>query len=311
MSPSLIGRIRTAIATATGHPIGACEARPVGGGDIHESYVLVALTPYFVKVNTARQIGLFEAEAEALREIAATGAIRVPRPIVWDVWEDASFLVLEHLSLQPQGASHQYRRMGEQLAALHRTRSANGLFGWHRANFIGTTPQPNTWTPNWLDFWRDQRLGFQFKLAEKKGLRLPAAKVSNILDHLDSFFDPDTEIAPSLLHGDLWGGNAAFDDHRHSHGDIDGHGQGQGHPILFDPASYYGDRECDLAFTELFGGFGPAFYEAYDATWPRSPGWERRKDLYNLYHVLNHYNLFGSGYAGQAAALLDRINKIL
>lgn len=291
MTPSLTDRVRTASTTATGSPLGACEVRPVPGGDIHQSYVLVALTPYFVKVNTAGQLGLFEAEAQALQTLAATSTLRVPKPIVWDVWEDASFLVLEYIALQ-KGASHQFRRMGEQLAVLHRATSPNGQFGWDRANYIGTTPQPNVWTESWIDFWRDQRLGFQLRLARQKGLTLPGA--DRLLENLPAFF-VGTTVVPSLLHGDLWGGNAAFDEH--------------GQPVIFDPASYYGDRECDIAFTELFGGFTPSFYEGYDATWPRQTGWEQRRDLYNLYHILNHFNLFGGHYAVQAETLLDRINR--
>ncbi|WP_009963133.1 fructosamine kinase family protein [Verrucomicrobium spinosum] len=291
MTSSLTERVRTAITTATGSPLGACEVRPVPGGDIHQSYVLVALTPYFVKVNTADKVTLFQAEALALQALAATHTLRVPKPIVWEVWEDSSFLVLEYIPLQ-KGASHQFRRMGEHLAALHRATSPQGKFGWAHANYIGTTPQPNAWTDSWIDFWRDQRLGFQFRLARQKGLALPGA--DRLLEQLPAFF-ADTTVAPSLLHGDLWGGNAAFDEH--------------GLPVIFDPASYYGDRECDLAFTELFGGFTPSFYEGYDATWPRQPGWERRRDLYNLYHILNHFNLFGRTYAPQAESLLDRINR--
>jgi fructosamine-3-kinase len=283
--------VRTAIATHTGEPLGACEVRPAAGGDTHESYTLVALTPRFLKVNLASALGQFEAEAEALREIAATGTIRVPTPLVCEVWEDQSFLMLEYLALHP-GASHQYQKMGAQLAALHRTVSANGQFGWHRANFIGPTPQPNAWSPSWPDFWRNHRLGFQLKLAARKGTVFRGS--DQLLEQVSDLL-AGHEPVPSLLHGDLWGGNAAFDEH--------------GQPVLYDPASYYGDRECDLAFAELFGGFAPSFFEAYDAAWPRPSGWQQRRDLYNLYHLLNHFNLFGASYAPQVQQIMDRLNR--
>ncbi len=292
MEPDLLHAITSEIHRATGRSVGACEARPVGGGCIHEAHVLVALTPYFVKVNTASRAGLFVAEMDALGAIAAAGAIRVPQPIVTGVHGSRSFLVLEHLALNPARDARAWESLGTQLAALHRRQSGDGTFGWHCANYIGATPQPNAHTSGWPAFWRDQRLGFQLRLAAEKGVTFAGA--DRLLESLPAFFRDHAPV-PSLLHGDLWSGNAAF-----AEDDV---------PVIYDPAAYYGDRECDLAFTALFGGFHQRFYDAYDAAWPRSPGWRERRDLYNLYHVLNHFHLFGGGYRHQAQEMIHALNR--
>jgi fructosamine-3-kinase len=161
-------------------------------------------------------------------------------------------------------------------------------FGWSMDNCIGATPQPNPPSQNWVTFYRDHRLAHQFKLAENKGSTFNGAQA--LLDQINSFFTTYTPH-PSLLHGDLWGGNAGYDR--------------DGTPFLFDPASYYGDREADLAFTYMFGGFSSAFYDAYEKEYPVDPGFRIRKTLYNLYHELNHFNLFGGGYASSAQSSID------
>ena len=173
---------------------------------------------------------------------------------------------------------------------MHRTTRAE--FGWVRDNTIGATPQPNTPDPDWVRFWARQRLGFQLALAARNGhggalQRLGETLLGRLPDLLDH------APAPSLLHGDLWGGNLGY--------------MRDGEPVIYDPAVYYGDREADLAMTELFGGFGGDFYAAYREAWPLDPGYASRRDLYNLYHVLNHLNLFGGGYLGQALNLLGRL----
>ena len=196
--------------------------------------------------------------------------------------------MLEYLELGRDGASSA-ERLGAQLAQLHR--HTGRQHGWHRDNTIGSTPQINNPDPDWLQFWRERRLGYQLGLAahrgyggalQRKGERLSADLGQVLADHVP---------APSLLHGDLWSGNyAALSD---------------GRPVIFDPASYYGDRETDLAMTELFGGFSPRFYSAYRDHYPLNEGYRLRKTLYNLYHVLNHANLFGGGYASQAEHMMD------
>ena len=290
MEAPLLQAVVSAIRSATGEDPGACKVRNVGGGCIHEACVLLALTPYFVKVNSAAHQGMFDAEQDGLQAIAATNTIRVPRPITTGIAGHRSCLVLEFIPLAA-GSKRGWHEMGESLAALHRMTSPDGRFGWHRANFIGATPQPNSWQGDWIPFWRDHRLGFQFKLAANRGTAFTGSE--RLLDLLDAFFAGYRPV-PSLLHGDLWSGNAAFTD--------------IGAPVIYDPACYFGARECDLAFTEMFGGFPRSFYEAYDAAWPRDEGWQSRRDLYNLYHVLNHCHLFGGSYRNQAQQMIHALN---
>jgi len=277
------------ISVATGVPFSAVEKRTVGGGCINAAYVVADKSlRYFVKLNDAAKAGMFEGEAQGLLEIAATGTIRVPQPICWGSTQGSSFLVLEFIEMANGNAAEE---LGRQLAALHQTSAPR--YGWGIDNTIGTTPQINTWSDNWATFWREQRLGFQLQLAARNGapstlLRL-GERLQGKLDVLLHGHAPQ----PSLLHGDLWGGNWGND--------------AEGKPVIFDPAVYYGDRETDLAMTELFGGFGPRFYAAYAEAYPLDSGYEGRKTLYNLYHVLNHFNLFGGCYAAQAEQMMKRL----
>ena len=230
----------------------------------------------------------FVAEAAGLQAIAATQTLRVPQVIAHGTSEGINFLVLEYLQLGVRGDA---RRLGEQLAALHRN-TAN-RFGFPQDNFIGSTPQPNGWADDWLDFWRERRLGFQLQLAAQNGYGGELQRQGEkLMDALPEFFAGYTP-QPSLLHGDLWGGNHGF--------------LADGTPTVFDPAAYYGDRECDLAMTELFGGYPAEFYAAYQTAWPLDNGHEKRRDLYNLYHILNHANLFGGSYVSQALQLCQRL----
>jgi fructosamine-3-kinase len=231
---------------------------------------------------------MFAAEAEGLDELAASGTIRVPRPICHGVADGQAYLVLEALELGGSGAMEAF---GAQLAAMHR--HTGERFGWHRDNTIGSTLQPNDRESDWVTFWRARRLGFQLEQAAGNGCsRALLSGGEELMERLPALFT-DYRPAPSLLHGDLWGGNYAV--------------TSGGEPVIFDPAVYYGDREADLAMTELFGGFGTRFYAAYNAAWPLDPGYPVRKTLYNLYHVLNHFNMFGGGYAGQAESMVGRL----
>jgi fructosamine-3-kinase len=200
--------------------------------------------------------------------------VRVPR--VLD--HGADFVLLEELDLHRQG---DWSALGRMLATLHR--QTGPRFGWHRDNWIGRSPQANGWSDDWSEFWWTRRLAPQL---ERAGLRADFLKDA-LKNHRPQ---------PSLLHGDLWSGNAGF--------------IGEG-PVLFDPAVYYGDREADLAMTELFGGFAPEFYAAYNEAFPLDPGYEERKLLYNLYHLLNHLNLFGGGYRAQVEATLGLLRRRL
>jgi fructosamine-3-kinase len=290
--------VASAIGAAAQRPFLLQRATPVGGGDINRSFRLEGTdgSRYFLKLNAARHLALpstwlrtgFIAEAAGLQAIAATQTLRVPQVIAHGTSEGMSFLVLEHLPLSGRGDA---RRLGEQLAALHRHSADH--FGFPQDNFIGTTPQPNDWTDDWPDFWRERRLGFQLQLAAQNGYGGELQRLgTQLMDALPEFF-ADYSPQPSLLHGDLWEGNHGF--------------LADGTPTVFDPAAYYGDRECDLAMTELFGGYPAEFYAAYQAAWPLDAGYARRRDLYNLYHILNHANLFGGGYARQAESMISAL----
>lgn len=256
----------------------------IGGGCINEAYRIHSdHHDYFVKFNKASFFSSFEAEAAGLAEIQKTHTIRVPEPKCYGCNTVNAWLVLEYVNLKPANKKS-YLVLGERLAAMHRITSQQ--FGWFRDNTIGATPQKNNCTVSWVDFWRNQRLGYQFHLAKQKGYGGKLQQLGEkLLTDLDLFFT-NQFIVPALLHGDLWGGNCAFDQ--------------LGQPILYDPAVYYGDREADLAMTELFGGFPAEFYATYQAAYPLDGGYSTRKTLYNLYHILNHLNLFGEGYLRQA-----------
>jgi len=229
----------------------------------------------FVKTGTAARADAFAAEADGLQALKRAG-LRVPEVVSQGVDGGRAFLVLEHLELQSKG---DFAALGRMLAAAHR--HAGPRFGWHRDNYIGATPQQNGWCDDWSEFWRDRRLRPQLELARKNGFDL---EEKNLLELLAGH-----QPLPCLLHGDLWRGNAGFV---------------AGGPVVFDPAVYYGDREADLAMTELFGGFPPAFYASYNENYPLESGYRQRKHLYNLYHLLNHLNLFGGGYLGQVTQTL-------
>ena len=272
---------------------GELRFRAVGGGCINTTGVVTDAhgNRHFLKVHDADRLPNFEAEAAGLEEIANTKTIRVPYPLHFGSISENAFLVMEALDLQsPKDRDRSERQLGEDLAALHRSTAEQ--FGWDRDNVIGDTPQQNTQESDWVTFFREHRLRYQIELAATRGLEIP--KVSQLLDQLDQFFQ-GYHPAPSLLHGDLWSGNVAYDDN--------------GAPVLYDPAVYYGDRETDIAFTEMFGGIGPAFYQSYQEAYPLDTGYATRRPLYNLYHVLNHYNLFGGHYGSQAIEIMSHLLK--
>lgn len=279
------------IENATGRPFSVNAARPVGGGDINIAYKLQSEDrSYFVKMNSPASIEMFEAEAEGLKEMASSRTIKVPEPVTCGRTEQHAFLVLEHIDFGST-SSRSDREFGRQLASLHGLEQP--YFGWHRDNTIGSTPQPNGRYDDWAEFWRERRLGFQLRLAAENGYRgRLQSQGERLCADMDTLF-ADYRPKPSLLHGDLWGGNAAVDK--------------DGVPVIFDPACYYGDREADLAMTELFGGFGRDFYAAYRETLSLDTGYAVRKTFYNLYHILNHLNLFGSGYLSRAEAMIGQL----
>jgi protein-ribulosamine 3-kinase len=275
----------------TGQELSDCRLNAIGGGDINAAYQLThANASWFIKVNRPEMDFMFEAEAAGLTEIKDLKVIRVPNVITHGRHGQYSFLVLEHIPLS-RLSGQAAPSLGRQLAELHRQQQP--WFGWHIDNTIGSTDQINTRNDNWVDFWRQQRLLKQMEFAADNGYYGKVQQLGERLaDKLDIFFS-SYQPNPSLLHGDLWGGNAAAD--------------AQGQPVIFDPACYYGDREADLAMTELFGGYPSSFYDAYQETYPLDPGYSTRKTLYNLYHILNHLNLFGSSYLHQAESMLGRL----
>lgn len=290
MNSELLNHISGAIHDATHRPFALRATTSVSGGSINEAYRMDGTdgSRYFLKLNDVQHLPMFVAEAEGLNTIALTNTLRMPHPIAHGTLGGQSYLVLEHLELSSRGNA---RLMGEQLAALHRCTSSR--FGFAQDNFIGTTPQPNGWKDHWIDFWREQRLGFQLDLAVHKGYGGELQKMGHrLMERLPELFDGYRPV-PSLLHGDLWSGNHAY--------------AADGTPVIFDPAPYYGDRECDLAMTELFGGFDQEFYAAYRAAWPLDAGYATRKILYNLYHILNHTNLFGGSYARQVEWMAQKL----
>ena len=269
-----------------------CELRwlkGLSGGDINQAALLGdENTRWFLKYHTGAGIEMFETEAQALREIKSLARIRVPQAVALGKSEDCCWLLLEHLDMDANGPES---RLGEQLAAMHATDF--GHYGWHRDNFIGTTPQRNTVVDSWTVFWRDQRILPQLEMAKSRGFgRRLQGSGEKLLAGM-SLFLGGHEPRAALLHGDLWAGNKAF--------------IRTGQPVIFDPASYYGDPEADIAMTELFGGFGPEFYAAYKSHSPLDDGYRLRRDLYNLYHVLNHLNLFGQSYLGRAENMISSL----
>jgi len=278
------------ISEQTGSGFEPRQPSQVGGGCISQAFRLSdGCTHWFVKTNDVERLDMFQAEAEGLNAMADTHTIGVPRALCTGSNGDQSYIVIEYIE-QGHPRTNSQALAGQQLAAMHRHRAA--AFGWHRDNTIGATHQRNDWQVDWLTFWREHRLGFQLQLAARQGHggRLQSsgeqllARCHVLVDHAPQ---------PSLLHGDLWGGNITFDP--------------QGRPVIYDPAVYYGDREADLAMTTLFGGFDTDFYAAYREAWPLDPGYRVRRQLYNLYHVLNHLNLFGGGYGSQAQGMIDRL----
>ena len=280
------------ISKSIGRPFQTDQRVAVGGGCINEAFrISSSRDAFFVKRHHASMAGMFESEFEALSQMDATKTVRVPKPVGWGVAAGYAWLVTEFLDLTScQGVSQQ--ELGKQLAHLHLKRQPH--FGWLRDNTVGSTPQPNPPTSDWIDFWREHRLGWQFELAHQKGGTFSGSQP--LLDVLDVFFE-EYEPSPSLLHGDLWSGNMAA--------------LGNGMPVVFDPASYFGDAEAEFGIIDMFGGFADAFYKGYASVRPFDEGFQIRRHLYRLYHELNHFNLFGSSYATSCESTITRLLRMV
>lgn len=276
------------ISTVTSADFYIVNVDNISGGDINQSFAVYNNQKrYFVKVNKANMAAMFEQEAYALQRITDTQTIACPTVIGLGTTNDYSFLVLEYLAIKKSTHSSWYQ-FGQELAQMHEA-SVHGQFGWQEDNFIGLTPQTNQWQSNWRCFFSEQRIGWQLQLLREKSIKL--GNIDHIIDACHKGL-LHHKVFPSLVHGDLWQGNLGFCEDK---------------PVIFDPASYYGDREVDLAMTELFGTLPLDFYQGYQSISAIPPGYEKRKHIYNLYHILNHANLFGEVYIDQAQASISRI----
>jgi fructosamine-3-kinase len=285
---SLHQAIEDCISQASGRSFAISDQSSLGGGCIHDAARITGEDgrSFFAKRNSIDHLPSFEAEAFALDMMAATRTIRVPRPLGTCSAGRQAALVLEYLPMGGRGGD--WQAMGRQLALLHR--HTGKQHGWDHDNWIGSTPQINTPCDGWIEFYLQFRFQPQVRWARQRGLRLADAEaLADVVPAFFSGYDP----LPSLIHGDLWAGNAGFLE--------------DGTPVIFDPAAYHGDREAELAMTEMFGGYPAAFYEGYASEWPLDPGYATRKQLYLLYHTLNHYNLFGGGYGSQSESIIRRL----
>ena len=266
--------------------------RSVAGGDINKAYRVKTTDGehYFLKLNKPSTAAMFAAEHTGLQALAAAEKLRVPTTVATGASDSHAWLLIEWLDMAP-GNTNAARHLGRSLAGLHQVRAE--LYGFEIDNTIGRTLQRNDWNTDWVTFYRDCRLVPQLELAVDNGAP-PRTRTAmeRLLKRVDDWFT-DYTPASSLLHGDLWGGNWAM--------------LSNGQPVVFDPAAYYGDREADVAMTHLFGGFPPEFYVAYEGVWPLDAGAGKRLPLYNLYHVLNHFNLFGGSYLSQADRMIAEL----
>ena len=277
-----------------GTSVALADSSPVGGGDINEA-ARVTLSDgrhVFLKYNPAPLPGLFTVEAKGLAELKRANSLRVPDVYVVREAGNAhpAYILLEWIREQRRRDGDAMRAFGRGLAQLHRT--TGEAYGLDHDNYIGSLAQRNRPTERWVDFYRDRRLGVQRRIALERG-RLSSdrgARLDELMERLDEFLPDESEVQPSLLHGDLWGGNHI----------VTGDGV-----ALIDPAVYYGHREMDLAFSELFGGFPSAFYAGYDEAWPLAPGYANRRPLYQLYPLMVHLNLFGEAYGGRVDRILN------
>ena len=280
----MLEALRDALCRELGLDTRRASLRRLGGSSFDATYRLAAGPHrFFVKHADRPQAGRLRAEADGLARLDASGRVRVPAVAGLIDHDTTTCLVLEWLDLRRLSTAAA-ATLGRALAEHHRSTTAD-RHGLDRDNWIGGTPQVNTPTEDWTTFLFRHRIGALIDRLARADRSWHPDRTERLADRWRRDFD-DYHPVPSLLHGDLWGGNAGM--------------RADGTPVVYDPAVHYGDRECDLAMAALFGGFGAAFFEAYDGTWPLEPGWELRRRYYQLYHVLNHALLFGGGYVDDA-----------
>ncbi len=287
--------LNSALESFAGSGVRPAGERGVGGGCISSTGVMTLSSgqKVFIKRNSAAGADMFRQEAAGLEALAAVaGAPRIPELYAGGTDGPFAFLIMEYLDSSSRRDDF-WEDFGRSLAALHRE-GRRGECGFAQDNYIGASPQPNTPVGEWIEFFRIRRLEFQLKMARDRGEADASMSrlVTKVMDRLDRYLVPCDPGGASLLHGDLWSGNYLC-------------GPG-GRACIIDPAVYYGHREADLAMTELFGGYDRSFYRAYNEAWPLEPGYRDRCDLYNLYHMLNHLNLFGGSYAGSVLSIARR-----
>lgn len=261
------------------------------GGCINSTYLLTLKSGkhFFIKENKNSPENMFREEVLGLQALSTVFPLKVPGPLALGKEGNTDFLILEFIkSTSPE--KNFWRSFASALAEMHKSRGPNN-FGFSSDNYIGSTRQINTKMDKWTDFFCENRLLYQVELARSRNLAdsFIVSGVEKICRRINSIL-PEPDF-PSLLHGDLWSGNYMVDE--------------QGLAVLIDPAVYYGHREADLAMTRLFGGFNSEFYAVYNEVYPIEKGYEKRRDLYNLYHMLNHLNLFGSSYAGSVRSIIS------
>ncbi|MEX2442151.1 MAG: fructosamine kinase family protein [Alkalispirochaeta sp.] len=288
--------LRQAVVQIAGDGVAVRSERSVGGGSINDTRQVTLSNGrnLFLKVNSRAHGDLFAEEARGLLSLREAQGPRVPTPLGLFESGDTQYMLMEWIATGRPGGDF-WSRFGRDLALLHRT-NRSPRCGFFHDNHIGATEQPNGWMVGWHEFFGERRLLFQVELARKHGRADVAMEhgVRSLIKRLPELIPDLDEGGASILHGDLWGGNYMVSE--------------DNEPVLIDPAVYYGHREADLAMTELFGGFSSAFYRAYQAEWPLVPGYEQRRDIYNLYHLLNHLNLFGGSYAGSCRAIIRRFS---
>jgi fructosamine-3-kinase len=268
---------------------GIRSVQPVAGGDISSAYKIETLGKiYFLKLNLASALQMFLKEAQALKMIETTNTINTPSVIDVGSFENNSYLLMDFIESKSP-SNKDMALLGKQIANLHLNKSKT--FGFNTDNFIGTLPQSNTTHQNWLDFYIEERLAPQLKLAIQKQL-LSTVEVPDIATMKLKTAVLFENAEPSLLHGDLWSGNYLISQ--------------DGIPYLIDPATYYGHSEVDIAMSLLFGGFGTSFYDAYHAVIPKQTNTNARIELYQLYYLLLHLNLFGGSYCNGVKRILNK-----
>lgn len=297
ISQSVWNDLEQDLRSKTGEKAAISEKTTLSGGDINQAFrIQFGGQNYFCKFNSHIPHDFFLVEARALDMMLLVNKIHCPKPITVGTSGRFHYLVLQYIPLQSTG---NIECLGRQLAQFHKAsinhNPVKGYYGFDGNNYIGTTPQQNKPTVNWCDFWIEQRIKPQLRIAKSSGYTRQLVKNSSALYRGIHDILVVHQPVSVMVHGDLWSGNKSFDEN--------------GDPVIYDPALYFGDREVDLALSELFGGFGRGFYRSYDECWALPPGQPQRKDLYNLYHLLNHLNLFGAAYLEGCRRIIDALSR--